>query len=117
MACSFGDISITSFFPSKPLGCYGDGGAIFVDDDELALHLRSLRAQGRSPLNKYDNQEIGMNSRLDTIQAAILLPKFRAFVDYELNAVKKAAESYTEKLADKVVTPFMLCFKLGTIHD
>lgn len=104
-ACSFGDISITSFFPAKPLGCYGDGGAIFVDDDKFDQRLRSLRSQGKSPTNKYDNREIGMNSRLDTIQAAILLPKFKAFVDYELNAVNQAAEQYTKRLADKVVTP------------
>ena len=87
IACSFGDISCTSFFPAKPLGCYGDGGAIFTDDDEENARLRSLRAQGKSPIDKYDNREIGMNSRLDTIQAAILLPKFKAFVDYELDAV------------------------------
>lgn len=106
-ACSFGDISTTSFFPAKPLGCYGDGGAIFVDDDQLDQRLRSLRSQGKSPLNKYDNREIGINSRLDTIQAAILLPKFKAFVDYELDAVNQAAKQYTEKLADKVVTPLI----------
>lgn len=105
MACSFGDISITSFFPAKPLGCYGDGGAIFTDSDEYAERLRSLRAQGKSPTDKYDNREIGMNSRLDTLQAAILLPKFKAFVDYELDAVNKAADWYTEKLEGKVITP------------
>lgn len=103
--CSFGDISTTSFFPAKPLGCYGDGGAVFVDDDELDCRLRSLRAHGRSPHNKYESQETGINSRLDTIQAAILLQKFKAFVDYELNAVNQAAEQYTKRLADKVVTP------------
>ena len=104
-AGSFGDISTTSFFPAKPLGCYGDGGAIFTDDDEVDARLRSLRAQGKSPTDKYDNREIGMNSRLDTLQAAILLPKFRAFVEYELDAVNKAAEWYTERLKDKYVTP------------
>ena len=88
MACSFGDISTTSFFPAKPLGCYGDGGAVFTDDDEWMQDLRSLRAQGKSPVDKYDNREIGMNSRLDTIQAAILLPKFKAFVEYELGCCK-----------------------------
>lgn len=105
MACSFGDISCTSFFPAKPLGCYGDGGAIFTDDDVVAERLRSLRAGGKSPIDKYDNREIGTNSRLDTIQAAILLPKFRAFRDYEINDVNKVASWYTELLKDKVVTP------------
>ena len=69
IACSFGDISATSFFPAKPLGCYGDGGAIFTDDDAIDARLRSLRAGGKSPTDKYDNREIGMNSRLDTLQA------------------------------------------------
>ncbi|MCR4621548.1 MAG: DegT/DnrJ/EryC1/StrS family aminotransferase [Clostridiales bacterium] len=103
--CSFGDISTTSFFPAKPLGCYGDGGAVFTDDDEVDARLRSLRAQGKSPVDKYDNREIGMNSRLDTLQAAILLPKFKAFVDYELDAVNKVAIWYTERLKEKYVTP------------
>lgn len=106
-ACSFGDISTTSFFPAKPLGCYGDGGAIFVDDDQLDQRLRSLRSQGKSPADKYDNREIGINSRLDALQAAILLPKFMAFVEYELNAVNQAAKWYTERLSDKLVTPLV----------
>ena len=104
-ACSFGDISATSFFPAKPLGCYGDGGAIFTDDDAIAARLRSLRASGKSPEDKYDNREIGMNSRLDTLQAAILLPKLKAFADYELDAVNRVAEKYTAALKDHVVTP------------
>ncbi len=104
-ACSFGDISTTSFFPAKPLGCYGDGGAIFTDDDEIDARLRSLRAQGKSPEDKYDNREIGMNSRLDTLQAAVLLPKLKAFEDYEVDAVNKVADAYTAALKDKVVTP------------
>lgn len=104
-ACSFGDISVTSFFPAKPLGCYGDGGAVFTDDREVDARLRSLRAQGKSPVDKYDNREIGINSRLDTLQAAILLPKFRAFVDYELEAVNKAAGWYTARLKDQFTTP------------
>lgn len=108
MAGSFGDLSTTSFFPAKPLGCYGDGGAIFTDDDEIDARLRSLRAQGKSPVDKYDNREIGMNSRLDTIQAAILLPKFKAFVDYELDAVNKAACWYNDRLKEKFVTPTVL---------
>lgn len=107
-ACSFGKISCTSFFPAKPLGCYGDGGAIFTDDDKIAERLRSLRAGGKSPVDKYDNIEIGTNSRLDTVQAAILLPKFHAFRDYELKAVNDVAGWYTKRLKGKVVTPTIL---------
>ena len=107
-ACSFGDISCTSFFPAKPLGCYGDGGAIFTDDDAIDERLRSLRAGGKSPVDKYDNREIGTNSRLDTLQAAILLPKFHAFRDYELEAVNKVARWYNEELKGHVVTPTVL---------
>ena len=99
-ACSFGDISTTSFFPAKPLGCYGDGGAIFTDNDEWATLIRSICVHGKSGNDKYNNIRIGMNSRLDTIQAAILLPKLRAFEDYELDDVNKVAKLYTEKLAD-----------------
>ena len=107
-ACSFGDLSATSFFPAKPLGCYGDGGAIFTDDDYIDARLRSLRAQGKSPMDKYDNREIGVNSRLDTIQAAILLPKLKAFIDYELDAVNLAADWYTARLKDRFLTPTIL---------
>ena len=107
VACSFGDASATSFFPAKPLGCYGDGGAVFTDDDVIAERLRSIRAGGKSPLDKYDNREVGTNSRLDTLQAAILLPKFKAFAEYELEAVNKVARWYTERLKDKVVTPYI----------
>ena len=105
--CSFGNAAATSFFPAKPLGCYGDGGAIFTDDGELDVKLRSLRAQGRSPEDKYDNQDIGINSRLDTLQAAILLPKFHAFENYELDAVNNTAKLYDERLKDLVVTPYI----------
>ena len=107
-AGSFGELSATSFFPAKPLGCYGDGGAIFTDDDAVNARLRSLRAQGKSPSDKYDNREIGINSRLDTIQAAILLPKLRAFEAYELDAVNKVAVWYDERLKDVVTTPTVL---------
>ena len=106
-ACSFGNMSTTSFFPAKPLGCYGDGGAVFTDDDDVDSLLRSLRAQGKSPVDKYDNREIGMNSRLDTLQAAILLPKFKAFVEYELEAVNQAASWYTERLKDHYCVPMV----------
>jgi len=104
-ACSFGDAATTSFFPAKPLGCYGDGGAVFTNDDELAVTLRSLRTQGSSPTDKYDNQRIGMNSRLDPMQAGVLLPKLKAFKEYEIEAVNKAAGWYTERLSDIVQTP------------
>ncbi len=106
MSCSFGDISTTSFFPAKPLGCYGDGGAIFTNNDEWAELIRSICVHGKDMSNpsdpnaKYRNVRIGMNSRLDTIQAAILLPKFKAFVDYELKDINQVAEWYTERLSD-----------------
>lgn len=105
MSCSFGNVSATSFFPAKPLGCYGDGGAIFTDNNEINLRLRSLRASGKSPVDKYDNREIGLNSRLDTLQAAILLPKLKAFVEWELDAVNNVARWYDERLKAKYVTP------------
>lgn len=98
-ACSFGDISTTSFFPAKPLGCYGDGGAIFTNNDEWSAYLRSIVVHGKSGNDKYDNICIGMNSRLDSIQAAILLPKLKAFEEYELDDVNKAASWYTNKLS------------------
>lgn len=104
-ACSLGDISTTSFFPAKPLGCYGDGGAIFTDDVDVDARLRSLRASGKSPEDKYDNREVGMNSRLDTLQAAILLPKFKAFVNYELKDINNVASIYENALSGKVLTP------------
>ena len=103
-ACSFGDISTTSFFPAKPLGCYGDGGAIFTDDDGIAEYLKSIRVHGKGSF-KYDNIRIGWNSRLDTIQAAILLPKLRAFIDYERDRVNEVAQMYTDALKSKVRTP------------
>ena len=103
-ACSFGDAATTSFFPAKPLGCYGDGGAMFTDDDKLALLLRSLTVHGKGT-EKYDNVRIGRNSRLDTLQAAILLVKLKAFCEYELNAVNCAADEYTKQLGGIVKTP------------
>lgn len=103
-ACSFGDAATTSFFPAKPLGCYGDGGAIFTNDDEVAEYLKSIRVHGKGSF-KYDNVRIGWNSRLDTIQAAILQVKFKAFKEYEVEAVNKVAVKYTELLKDIVKTP------------
>lgn len=104
MACSFGDISTTSFFPAKPLGCYGDGGAVFTDDDAAAEYLRSIRIHGKGTC-KYDNVRIGMNSRLDTLQAAVLQVKLEAFRKYELQDVNAAAKEYTRLLKDLVKTP------------
>ncbi len=104
MAGSFGDIATTSFFPAKPLGCYGDGGAVFTDNDEYAALLRSFRVHGKGT-DKYDNIRIGVNSRLDTIQAAILLEKLAIF-PVELEARNKAAEKYgAELMMDKCITP------------
>lgn len=105
-ACSFGDISTTSFFPAKPLGCYGDGGAVFTDNDEWAALLRSYKVHGKG-IDKYDNIRIGMNSRLDTVQAAVLLEKLR-FFEEELERCNKAADFYTERLRDRVKTPTIL---------
>lgn len=107
--CSFGDISTTSFFPAKPLGCYGDGGAIFTDNDEIANLCRSIAIHGKNADDKYDNVRLGMNSRLDTLQAAILLSKFDAFKEYELEAVNRAASRYTELLTwlDGVTLPIV----------
>lgn len=104
MACSFGDISTTSFFPAKPLGCYGDGGAVFTDDDETAELLKSYCVHGKGAI-KYDNVRIGLNSRLDTIQAAILSVKFKAFHEYELDRINRAAQMYTDILSGTVKTP------------
>ncbi len=105
-ACSFGDIATTSFFPAKPLGCYGDGGAVFTDNDEWATLLDSYRVHGKGSF-KYDNVRIGVNSRLDTLQAAILIPKFKAFKEYEVTDINKAAALYTEKLKGVVKTPII----------
>ena len=106
-ACSFGDISTTSFFPAKPLGCYGDGGAVFTDDDKLYELITSIRIHGKGNF-KYDNVRIGLNSRLDTIQAAILLPKLEAFKKYELENRNKWASEYTKRLEKYVKTPIVL---------
>lgn len=103
MACGFGDASTVSFFPAKPLGCYGDGGAIFTDSDEEAALIRSFAVHGKGT-DKYDNVRIGYNSRLDTVQAAILLVKLAAF-DEEVAATYRAASQYTALLKDAVKTP------------
>lgn len=103
---SFGDLATTSFFPAKPLGCYGDGGAIFSHSSDVTEFLRSLRVHGKGSY-KYDNVRIGWNSRLDTLQAAILQVKLKAFEEYELQAVNQVAKLYTERLGKLVKTPIV----------
>jgi dTDP-4-amino-4,6-dideoxygalactose transaminase len=100
---TFGHATATSFFPAKPLGCYGDGGAVLTDDDEMAEAIRSLRVHGHSS-DKYDNVRIGMTSRLDTIQAAILIEKLKIFPD-EIAARDRIARRYAQGLANLAVVP------------
>ncbi len=104
-AGSLGDAAAVSFFPAKPLGCYGDGGAVFTNDDELAEKLESIRIHGQSD-DKNDNRRIGLNARFDTIQAAALIPKLEAFPD-ELKERQRIAGRYTLGLKDLVETPFV----------
>lgn len=106
-ACAFGHIATTSFFPAKPLGCYGDGGAVFTDDDQVADLCRSLCVHGKGPGGKYDNIRVGVNSRLDNLQAGILLPKLKALGDYEIDARQTVAKRYNEAFAGKFVTPYV----------
>ncbi|HXW25585.1 MAG TPA: DegT/DnrJ/EryC1/StrS family aminotransferase [Xanthobacteraceae bacterium] len=96
-------VTTTSFFPSKPLSCYGDGGAVFTDDDDLAAVMRSLRIHGQGA-DKYDNVRIGINGRLDTVQAAVLIEKLAIFAE-ELAARERIACRYDEGLRDVVVVP------------
>ena len=105
-AGAFGDAAATSFFPAKPLGCYGDGGAVFTDDDAVAESIRSLRIHGQGK-DQYDNVRIGMTGRLDTIQAAILLEKLTVF-DEEIEARQRIASRYSEALADVVRVPHVM---------
>jgi dTDP-4-amino-4,6-dideoxygalactose transaminase len=98
-----GVITATSFFPAKPLGCFGDGGAIFIDDAELAETLRSIRVHGQGS-DKYDNVRLGLTARLDTIQAAILIEKLKIFED-EIVARNKVAEHYAQGLGNVVAVP------------
>lgn len=102
---TFGHAAATSFFPAKPLGCYGDGGAILTDDAMLAEALRSIRMHGKGR-DKYDNVRVGLNGRLDTIQAAVLLEKLSIFAE-ELDARQRIAQRYTNALAGHVVVPSM----------
>ena len=103
-ACSFGDISTTSFFPAKPLGCYGDGGAVFTDNDQYAEAVRSICVHGKGS-DKYHNVRIGMNSRLDTLQAAVLLVKLKAFCEFELDRVQETAGLYDKLLPAGLAKP------------
>ena len=99
----FGNATSTSFFPAKPFGCYGDGGAIFTNDDEMADIMKSLRVHGKGA-NKYDNVRIGMNGRLDTVQAAVLIEKFKIFPQELINR-QKVADYYNAGLKDVVTVP------------
>ncbi len=108
----FGQATATSFFPAKPLGCYGDGGAVLTDDDHLAAVMRSLRVHGQGG-NKYDNVRIGINGRLDTIQAAVLLQKLRIFED-EIEARQKIARFYDDLLADVIHSPKVIPGAIST---
>jgi len=101
--CAFGEIACTSFFPAKPLGCYGDGGMCFTNDDRLDGILRSIRVHGQGS-DKYENVRIGINGRLDTLQAAILLAKFALFPE-EIDLRQEVAKRYGELLAGAVTTP------------
>jgi len=105
VAGGIGDAASTSFFPAKPLGCYGDGGATFTNDDDLAATLRSIRVHGQGS-DKYENVRIGVNSRLDTIQAAILLEKFKIFPE-EIELREKVARRYSQAFSktNRIVVP------------
>ena len=103
--CSLTHAAATSFFPAKPLGCYGDGGAVFTNDDELAEQLRSIRIHGQGS-NKYENIRTGLNARFDTLQAAALLPKLDIFPE-EIVMRQKVAEKYSSGLKNKVKVPYV----------
>lgn len=105
MACSLGDTSITSFYPGKPLSCAGDGGAVFTDSEQEAAALRSVRALGRSEEDRYVNPRAGVNSRLDTLQAVLLLEKFKAFRALELPKVNSIAGIYSDALGSLIRVP------------
>jgi dTDP-4-amino-4,6-dideoxygalactose transaminase len=100
---TFGLATATSFFPAKPLGCFGDGGAIFTDDAQLAETLKSIRVHGQGT-DKYDNVRLGLTGRLDTMQAAILIEKLRIFED-EIAARNKVADRYARALGNVVTVP------------
>ena len=104
-SCSFGDVAATSFYPAKPLGCYGDGGAIFTNDSKLSEIYRSIRVHGQGK-DKYDNIRIGLNSRLDTIQASVLLNKLDIF-DNELKKRNYIANYYSKNLSELLKVPYI----------
>ena len=106
VAGAIGDFATTSFFPAKPLGCYGDGGAILTDSDEHAALLMSLRFHGKGSY-KYDNVRVGVNSRLDTIQAAVLIEKLKVYAE-EIEKRQVVAQRYTAALKDVVATPHVM---------
>ena len=103
---TFGDVSSTSFFPAKPLGCYGDGGAIFTNDSSLAELMKSIRVHGSSGLDKYNNIRIGINGRLDTIQAAILIEKLSIF-DNELKLRDNICDYYNDNIKSSFVKQYI----------
>ncbi|MGB5219238.1 MAG: DegT/DnrJ/EryC1/StrS aminotransferase family protein [Smithella sp.] len=113
MSCSYGNIACTSFFPAKPLGCYGDGGMCFTDNDQLADKMNSIKVHGKGS-DKYDNIRIGINGRLDTLQAAILLAKFDIFPE-EVELRQTVAQRYTDLLShnllpiahNPLITPYL----------
>ena len=103
-ACSFGNVATTSFYPAKPLGCWGDGGAIFTNDEDLANTIKSLRSHGIGE-HRYDHIRIGLNSRLDTLQASILRVKLKALQNHELDDVNRIARVYNRRLSRFVIVP------------
>ena len=103
-SCGLPDIGVTSFFPSKPLGCYGDGGMVFTDDEDIAKRIKSLRVHGQE--KRYQHKYIGINGRLDTIQAAVLLAKFH-YLGEEIKLRETKGTYFTERLKDVVTTPFI----------
>ena len=104
-SCSFGDIAATSFYPAKPFGCYGDGGAIFTNDSDLSDSFRSIRVHGQG-IDKYNNVRIGLNSRLDTIQAVILLNKLSIF-DNEIEKRNNISSYYSKNLTQFLKVPYI----------
>lgn len=105
-SCSFGDVASTSFFPAKPLGCYGDGGAVFTNDESLFELMKSIRIHGQG-LDKYENVRLGINGRLDTLQGAVLLEKLTIF-DLEIKKRNEISEEYSKELRGIVETPYIL---------
>ena len=114
---TFGLATATSFFPAKPLGCFGDGGAIFTDDDELAETLRSIRVHGQGS-DKYDNVRLGLTGRLDTMQAAVLIEKLKIFEDEiaARNRGRGALCARARQCRDRAAARFRLHLGLGAVH-